>query len=183
MTKSARNGAYTFWLTGLSGAGKSTLAIALQTVLQGQGKPVSVLDGDVLRGGLCSDLGFSQAGRSENIRRVSEVARLINDAGITVVAALISPFEADRVRARERIGANRFIEVHVSTDLSVCEQRDVKGLYRRARAGELADFTGVSSPYEAPLKPDLVLDLGRLSVNDAVLACLDKVRAPAGDAE
>lgn len=182
MTTNVNSGARTLWLTGLSGAGKSTLASALRGALVERGVPVSVLDGDVLRAGLCSDLGFSQADRSENIRRVAEVARLLNDAGVVVVAALISPFAADRALARARVGNARFIEVHISTTLAVCEERDPKGLYRRARAGELPDFTGISSPYETPAAPELALDMGVVSITRAVAECLDALDRTGGAA-
>ncbi len=148
----------TLWLTGLSGAGKSTLARQCVNALQARGQPVLLLDGDQLRAGLCADLGFSPASRRENIRRAAALAALVNDQGFIVVAALISPLRADRVLARELIGDQRFIEVHVATPLAVCEQRDPKGLYQRARRGELAEFTGISAPYEAPLAPRLRLD-------------------------
>lgn len=162
----------TFWLTGLSGAGKSTLAAALAVALRAAGEQCFVLDGDEVRQGLCRDLGFSVADRSENIRRVAEVARLMNRAGVTVIAAFISPFVADRAHAREVIGADRFLEIHLSASLTVCEQRDPKGLYRRARRGELADFTGIDSAYEAPASPALNLDTNLLSVQDCVARCL-----------
>lgn len=147
----------TLWLTGLSGAGKSTLAEAAATALQAQGRACTVLDGDVLRRGLCRDLGYSAADRQENQRRIAEVARLLNQAGLVVIVAVIAPSAADRAMARDIIGT-AWREVHVATPLTVCEQRDPKGLYRRARAGELAQFTGVSAGYDVPLAPDLRLD-------------------------
>ncbi len=152
----------TIWLTGLSGAGKSTLSRLLDEALRQRGVPCSVLDGDVLRTGLCRDLGFSEDDRRENIRRVAEVARLMNAAGVTVIGALISPLVRDRAMAREIIGPARFLEVHVATPLAVCEARDPKGLYRKARAGELRGFTGIDASYEAPAAPDLRLDTGVL---------------------
>jgi adenylylsulfate kinase len=150
--------ARTVWLTGLSGAGKSTLAFGLHKQLAESGRSSYVLDGDVLRNGLCRDLGFSAADRSENIRRVAEVARLMNDAGIIVIAALISPYQADRQMARNIVGTERFLEAYISTPIAVCEDRDPKGLYRRAHAGELNGFTGVSAPYEVPEAPELVIN-------------------------
>ena len=168
--------ASTLWLTGLSGAGKTSLAKALQVALQQESVGVYVLDGDVLRTGLCRDLGFSPQDRSENIRRAAEVAKVLNDVGVTAVAALISPLAADREMARALIGEQRFFEVHIATSLTVCEQRDIKGLYRRARAGELPDFTGVSAPYEIPAEPHLRLDLGVLSLDEAVAICLRQLR-------
>lgn len=158
----------TIWLTGLSGAGKSTLAFALERELIGAGRACYVLDGDNVRHGLNRDLGFSAQHRSENIRRISEVARLMNDAGLIVITAFISPFRADRAMAREIIGADLFMEVHVSTPLKVCEQRDPKSLYQRARSGEVAEFTGITSPYEAPTDPDLVLDTSMLTREEAI---------------
>ena len=156
------------WLTGLSGAGKSTLAMALEQRLFDAGRNVYVLDGDIVRGGLCSDLGFSLDDRVENIRRIGEVARIMADAGLLVIVAFISPFRADRDRVRAGMPPGRFTEVHVSTPLEVCEQRDTKGLYAKARAGELSDFTGISSPYEAPVSPEVCLPTEQLSVDECV---------------
>jgi len=158
----------TLWLTGLSGAGKTSIALALEQQLRAEGGAVFVLDGDVLRQGLNRDLGFAPGDRRENIRRTAEVARLMNQAGVLVIAALISPYREDRSMAGEIIGAAQFIEVHVSTPVEVCEARDPKGLYARARTGELPQFTGVSAPYEAPLTPALSLDTGLLSLDEAV---------------
>lgn len=154
----------TVWLTGLSGAGKSTLACALEERLVRAGRPAYVLDGDNLRHRLNSDLGFSPRDRQENIRRSAEVARLMNDAGLIVICAFISPLREDRDMARMIIGAGNFIETHVSAPCAVCEERDPKGLYRKARAGLIAEFTGVSAPYEVPLQPALTLDTGTLSL-------------------
>jgi adenylylsulfate kinase len=145
------------WFTGLSGSGKSSVARAVEASLARAGRLVYVLDGDNIRHGLCSDLGFSAVDRSENIRRISHVAALFVDVGAIVLTAFISPFRADRAQARTIVGAADFLEVFVDTPLAVCEQRDPKGLYRQARAGQLAEFTGISSPYEAPLQPDLHL--------------------------
>jgi bifunctional enzyme CysN/CysC len=164
------------WLTGLSGAGKSTIAAALQLQLQSRGTPFALLDGDDLRTGLNSDLGFSEADRKENVRRVGEVARLMSNAGLVVVAALISPFRADRLAARSRMPPGRFIEVFVSTPLAVAEARDPKGLYRRARAGQLPNFTGISSPYEAPDAPELRIETEHITPEAAaqqIIAALD----------
>ena len=157
----------TVWLTGLSGAGKSTLAYALEERLHSLGFSSFVLDGDNLRRGLNRDLGFTAEERRENIRRVAEVAGLMNDAGLLVFTALISPHRSDREMARELVGAHRFLEVHVNTPLAVCEERDPKGLYGMARAGRIAQFTGVSSPYEAPAAPDLRVDTAHLSLPQA----------------
>ncbi len=158
----------TVWLTGLSGAGKSTLAISLERVLVQAGRAVYVLDGDNVRHGLNSDLGFSPEDRQENIRRVSEVARLMNDAGLIVITAFISPYRDDRRMARHIIGNERFLEVYLNTPLAVCEARDPKGLYRRARQGEVPQFTGVNAPYEVPEAPELLLNTDHMSVDEAV---------------
>lgn len=158
--------AITIWLTGLSGSGKSSLACALEKKLAVQGKSCFVLDGDNVRHGLNKDLGFSLSERSENIRRIAEVARLMNDAGLMVIVAIISPMIKDRTLAAEIIGSGCFHEVYVSTPLSVCEERDPKGLYRKARCDSLENFTGISSPYEPPLTPALIVDNSRLSVED-----------------
>lgn len=165
------SGPSTIWLTGLSASGKTTLATGLEALLVAEGRSVFRLDGDVLRAGLNKDLDFSTAGRSEAIRRAAEVARLMNAAGVVVIAALISPLHADRLMARSIIGVSRFCEVYVSTPLAVCEARDPKGLYRRARAGEIKEFTGISAPYEAPSAPHCNLDTSTLSL-DACLAIL-----------
>lgn len=145
------------WLTGLSGAGKSTLAQAVAHELHEQGMRAYVLDGDNVRHGLCGDLGFSDADRAENIRRIGEMAKLFVDAGIITLTAFISPFRADRDRVRAMLPAQDFFEVHCACSLEVCEQRDVKGLYRKARAGLISEFTGISSPYEEPTSPELVV--------------------------
>ncbi|KQX01388.1 adenylyl-sulfate kinase [Massilia sp. Root418] len=174
-TRNGHRGAVV-WFTGLSGAGKTTLAHAVQERLFEAGCQSYVLDGDNLRQGLCSDLGFSAQDRSENIRRAGETAGLLADAGIIVLAAFISPFNADRDRVRARLPAGDFIEVHCDCPLAVCEQRDVKGLYRRARAGEVAQFTAISSPYEAPLHPELSLDTSRLGIADCVEQVLARLR-------
>ncbi|HEX6396533.1 MAG TPA: sulfate adenylyltransferase subunit CysN [Steroidobacteraceae bacterium] len=156
------------WLTGLSGAGKSTIANGLEQVLVQRGHHSYLLDGDNVRHGLNRDLNFSEADRNENIRRIGEVAALFVDAGLLVVTAFISPFRADRNRIRERIGDAQFIEIYVSTPLAECEKRDPKGLYVKARAGQIRDFTGIDSPYEPPLAPQLSLDTSKVSVTEAV---------------
>lgn len=158
----------TIWLTGLSGSGKSTIAHAMERKLIADGRACFVLDGDAVRQGLNKDLGFCRKDRSENIRRVAEVARLMNEAGLIVVVSLISPFRADRENARSIIGNDRFIEVFVDTPIEKCEERDPKGLYAKARQGLIPEFTGVSSPYEEPENPDLRIDTTRLSVEDCV---------------
>jgi adenylylsulfate kinase (apsK) len=155
------------WLTGLSGSGKSTLADALEHRLHAAGRHTYLLDGDNLRHGLNRDLGFSAEDRCENIRRVGEVGTLMVDAGLIVIAAFISPFRTDRDLVRALL-PERFVEIHVSTPLSVCEERDPKGLYRKARAGELKQFTGIDSPFEAPPTAELTIDTSTLSVEVAV---------------
>ena len=158
----------TVWLTGLSGAGKTSIALALGQALKAQGRAVALLDGDQLRHGLNRDLGFTPQDRHENIRRTAEVARLMNEVGLIVIAAFISPYRADRAMAADIIGAAHFIEVHVSTPLAECEARDPKGLYAQARAGQIAQFTGVSAPYETPLSPALSLDTEVLALQESV---------------
>lgn len=160
--------ACTLWFTGLSGSGKSTLANALEKRLHALGRHTMLLDGDNVRLGLNRNLGFTEADRIENIRRIAEVAKLMNDAGLIVLTSFISPFVADRRSAAEIIGTDSFIEIYVSTPLEECERRDVKGLYAKARAGELSNFTGISSPYEVPENPDAVVDTCRESIEDAV---------------
>ncbi len=157
----------TIWLTGLSGAGKSAIAIALKSKMDNEKLTCIILDGDILRSGLNKDLGFLNEDRSENIRRTAEVAKIINDAGINVIAAMISPFKSDRSNAAKLIGHEHFREVHVSTPLEVCEARDPKKLYRLVREGVIENFTGISSPYEVPDEPDLTLDTSILSLDAA----------------
>lgn len=146
------------WFTGLSGSGKSTLANALEARLFAQGRLTYLLDGDNVRHGLNRDLGFSDADRVENIRRIGEVAKLFVDAGAIVLTAFISPFRADRALARSLVAPGQFIEIHAHAPLAVCEQRDPKGLYRKARAGEIPQFTGIDSPYQAPERPEVAVD-------------------------
>ncbi|MBI4755594.1 MAG: adenylyl-sulfate kinase [Betaproteobacteria bacterium] len=167
----------TIWFTGLSGAGKSTLAFGLDRGLHELGVACFVLDGDNVRHGLNRDLGFGAEARKENIRRIAEVARLFNDAGLVVVTAFISPYRADRRLARQTIGADRFVEAWLSADVHACEQRDPKGLYRKAREGTLPDFTGISAPYEAPEDPELVLDTGILGVDECLARLVADVAA------
>lgn len=165
------------WFTGLSGAGKSTLAHALEEQLHQIGCRTFVLDGDNVRHGLCRDLGFSDADRMENIRRVAEVAKLFVEAGVITMTAFISPFREDRERSRSLFPHGDFIEIFCECPIEMCEERDVKGLYRRARAGEIPHFTGISSPYEAPHTPELSVATGRLSLDasvDAVMALLNE---------
>ncbi|PHM61747.1 adenylyl-sulfate kinase [Xenorhabdus ishibashii] len=159
--------ALVIWFTGLSGSGKSTLAGALEQALFAQGIKTYLLDGDNVRHGLCNDLGFSEIDRQENIRRVGEVAKLMVDAGLVVLTAFISPHRAERQKIRELIEEGRFIEVYVDTPLEICESRDPKGLYKKARAGELHNFTGIDAVYEAPEQPEIYLD-GSQSVGFSV---------------
>ena len=156
------------WFTGLSGSGKSTLANAVNVALHKNGYSTYVLDGDNIRHGLCKDLGFSDVDREENIRRISEVSKLFLDAGIIVLTAFVSPFRVDRENARSLVGENDFIEIYCSANLSVCETRDTKGLYAKARNGEIKDFTGISSPYEDPQSPELKIDTGNLEIDKCV---------------
>lgn len=163
------------WFTGLSGSGKSTIAGALEVALHARGVSTYLLDGDNIRHGLCRDLGFSDADRRENIRRVGEVARLMADAGLVVLTAFISPHRAERALVRELTGEGNFYEVFVDTPLDICEARDPKGLYKKARAGELANFTGIDSAYEPPLAPELHL-AGEQLVTNLVEQVLDLLR-------
>lgn len=156
------------WFTGLSGSGKSTIAHAVEEKLYQKGCRTFVFDGDNVRHGLCSDLGFSDDDRKENIRRLGEMAKLVIEAGVIAMTAFISPFRADRERVRELVGENDFIEIYCRCPLEICEQRDVKGLYRRARAGEIKEFTGISSPYDAPENPQLILDTAEKSLEECV---------------
>jgi len=165
----------TVWLTGLSGAGKSTIAFELERRLMSEGRFAFVLDGDNVRHGLSRDLGFSPQDRTENIRRIAEVAKLFNDAGLIVITAFISPYRQDRATARKIIGEERFIETHLCAAISVCEERDPKGLYKKARAGSISDFTGITAPYEAPEGDELSIDTGRLTVEESVTKIVGKL--------
>ncbi len=156
------------WFTGLSGAGKSTLAHAVEERLHQAACRTFVLDGDNVRHGLCADLGFSDEARAENIRRVGEAAKLFIEAGVIVLTAFISPFRSDRDRVRALVQEEDFIEIYCHCPLDVCETRDVKGLYKRARAGEIKDFTGISSPYEEPYAPELSIDTDRQNLGESV---------------
>jgi bifunctional enzyme CysN/CysC len=155
------------WMTGLSGSGKSTIANAVEQQLAQKGFHTFLLDGDNIRHGLNKDLGFTEADRIENIRRIGEVSKLMTDAGLIVITAFISPFQSERNMVRELVHTGEFIEIFVDTPLQVAEKRDVKGLYAKARAGELKNFTGIDSPYERPSKPELTINTSELSVNEA----------------
>ncbi|MBL1277372.1 MAG: adenylyl-sulfate kinase [Ectothiorhodospiraceae bacterium] len=164
------------WFTGLSGAGKSSLAHAIEEQLHQLGCRTYVLDGDNVRHGLCGDLGFSVEDRVENIRRIGEVAKLMLESGVIAMTAFISPFRSEREAARKLVPHGEFIEIYCRADLEVCESRDVKGLYRRARAGEISDFTGISSPYEEPTKPELMVDTGARPIEECVEQVLGLLR-------
>jgi adenylylsulfate kinase len=159
------------WFTGLSGSGKSTIAHAVEARLHSMGRLTYVFDGDNVRHGLCSDLSFSPEGRAENLRRIAEMVKLFLDAGIICMSAFISPLEADRQKVREIINCNCFFEVYVKCPLEVCEQRDVKGLYKMARQGKIKNYTGVSAPYDEPQRPELVLETDKCSLDE----CVDQV--------
>jgi adenylylsulfate kinase len=159
---------FIIWFTGLSGAGKSTLAHALEKALFDKGFRTFVFDGDNVRHGLCSDLGFSQSDREENIRRIGEMSKLFLEAGVIAITAFISPFRNDRNRVRALVNEGEFIEVYCNASLSVCEKRDTKGLYKKARIGEIKDFTGISSPYEPPEKPELEINTGSETLEQCV---------------
>lgn len=163
------------WFTGLSGSGKSTIAIALERELQQHGLLCRVLDGDNIRSGINNNLGFSPEDRKENIRRIAEIGRLFVDTGIITVAAFISPTNELRQMAAEIIGKDDFLEVYVSTPLEVCESRDVKGLYAKARRGEVKEFTGISAPFDIPEHPALSLDTSKLSVEESVMLLLERI--------
>ena len=155
------------WMTGLSGSGKSTIANAVERQLAQKGFHTFLLDGDNIRHGLNKDLGFTEADRIENIRRIGEVSKLMTDAGLIVITAFISPFESERNMVREMVEAGEFVEIFIDTPLQVAETRDVKGLYAKARAGELKNFTGIDSPYENPSKPEITINTEELSVDEA----------------
>tara|TARA_Y100000589_G_scaffold266221_1_gene257369 strand:+ start:9525 stop:10151 length:627 start_codon:yes stop_codon:yes gene_type:complete len=156
------------WFTGLSGSGKSTLANAVNDVLHSKRLSTFILDGDNIRHGLCKDLSFTDKDREENIRRIGEVANLFMQAGIITLTAFVSPFEKDRERVKKIVGSESFIEIFCAANLDVCEKRDTKGLYKKARKGDIKDFTGISSPYEIPKNPSLIVDTGNQQLNESV---------------
>lgn len=165
------------WFTGLSGSGKSTIAVEVERVLISRGVHAYVLDGDNVRHGLNADLGFSEEDRRENIRRLGEVSRLFVEAGLIVITAFISPFREDRDRVRSLLGEGEFLEIYAKCPIELCETRDPKGLYAKARAGEITDFTGIDSPYEEPINPELILDTDTMEVTECVervVALLEK---------
>jgi len=165
------------WFTGLSGSGKSTIAHALEEKLFQKGCRTFVLDGDNVRHGLNSNLDFSEKGRTENIRRISEVSKLMMESGLIVMTAFISPFNKDRDEARKLISNDDFIEIYCKASLETCEARDVKGLYKRARAGEIKNYTGIDSPYEKPEKPELVIDTDQQSLEESISNILDFLKS------
>jgi len=164
------------WFTGLSGSGKSTLAVQLEAQLHAAGYKTYLLDGDNVRAGLNRDLDFTEAGRVENIRRIGEVSKLMLDAGVIVLSAFISPFQADREQVKTIVGSGNYCEVFVDAPLEVCEQRDVKGLYKKARGGEVKNFTGIDSPYESPQHPDVHIPTDKLSIDESLERLLAFVR-------
>ena len=170
------HGAATVWFTGLSGSGKSTIATAVERQLVEQGHHAYVLDGDNIRQGLNSNVGFSPEDRTENIRRIGEVAKLFNDAGVIVMAAFVSPYREDRDRVRATLPEGTFVEVMVECPLEECERRDAKGLYKKARAGEIPEFTGISAPFEAPEKPEIVLATAENTVEECASQVLAYLR-------
>ena len=175
--KHRKHASFLIWFTGLSGSGKSTIANAVEKHLFSQGICTYVLDGDNIRQGLNKDLSFSADDRTENIRRIAEVANLMIDAGIVVIASFISPYHQNRENVRQIVGTDNYIEVFVNAPVEVCETRDVKGLYKKARAGEIQDFTGISAPYEVPLSPDIEINTDKLNVEQAVKLVLDKIES------
>lgn len=166
----------TIWLTGLSGSGKSTVAVAAERRLADEGRLTYILDGDNVRQGLNSNLGFSPEDRTENIRRIGEVAKLFTDVGAIVFTSFISPYRADRESVRAILSEGDFVEAYVAASLETCESRDVKGLYKKARAGEIPEFTGISAPYEEPEKPELVIDTNGQTVDESAEVLIDYLR-------
>lgn len=164
------------WFTGLSGSGKSTLAGSFETWLFNEGYHTYILDGDNVRSGMSSDLDFSDASRKENIRRISEMSKLFLDAGVVVLTAFISPFKEDRQQAKDLVGKSNFIEVFVDTPLEICEQRDVKGLYAKARAGKIPNFTGIDSPFEAPETPDVHIETAGKTVEQSLNELINQIK-------
>lgn len=165
-----------FWFTGLSGSGKSTLAHLVEEALHGQGIRTYVFDGDNVRHGLCGDLSFSPEARAENLRRIAEMVKLFLDAGILCLTAFISPLQRDREKVRRIVGEHDFFEIYVKCPIEVCEERDVKGFYKLARAGKIQNYTGVSAPYDEPLDPALVVETDKCAINDCVQAIVDFVQ-------
>ena len=165
--------AYLLWFTGLSGSGKSTLANLVEIELHKKGISTYILDGDNVRQGICKDLTFTPQDRSENIRRIAEISNLMLDAGVVTLAAFVSPYSKDRETVKQIVGIDNFIEIYVNTSLEVCERRDVKGLYKKARAGEIKNMTGISAPYQAPVNPDIEVITDGQPIDDSVKTILD----------
>lgn len=170
-----KHGAFLLWFTGLSGSGKSTIANALENTLYQKGIHTYTLDGDNVREGLNNNLSFSPEDRTENIRRIAEVANLMVDAGLVVLASFVSPYEQDRENIKKIVGANRYIEIFVNTSIEECERRDVKGLYAKARSGEIDNFTGINAPYEAPKSADIEIDTQNITIEEAVSIILNYI--------
>lgn len=173
--KLKRHHSFLIWFTGLSGSGKSTIANALEIELLNKNIHTYLLDGDNVRKGMNSDLSFSPEDRTENIRRIAEMANLMIDAGLVVLAAFVSPYRIDRENVRNIVGYDNFVEVFIDTPLSECERRDTKGLYAKARSGEIKNLTGINAPYEAPVNPDVIIDTTQINIEEAVKIILDKV--------
>jgi len=163
------------WFTGLSGSGKSTIANAVERALVEKGIHTYALDGDNVRKGLNNNLGFSPEDRTENIRRIAEVSHLMVDAGLVVLAAFVSPYQEDRANIKQIVGADNYIEIFVNTPIEECERRDVKGLYAKARAGEIKNFTGINAPYEVPTTPDIVIDTTKVSISESVALVINYI--------
>ena len=174
--KLMQQNSFLIWFTGLSGSGKSTLANALEYKLHKEGYKTYTLDGDNIRQGINKDLSFSAEDRTENIRRIAEVAHLLIDAGVIVLAAFVSPYKKDRENIANVVGNDNFVEIFVNTSLEECEKRDVKGLYKKARSGEIKDFTGVNAPYEAPDNPDVEVITDHLSIEESVLEIYEAIK-------
>ena len=164
---------FLIWFTGLSGSGKSTIANKVESALYKRNIRTYALDGDNIRKGINKDLGFSPGDRSENIRRIGEISKLFIDAGVVVLAAFVSPYKSDREAVKNIVGKNNFVEVYINTSLEECEKRDVKGLYKKARKGEIKDFTGVNAPYEAPESPDIEIKTEQLNIDQSVTKIMD----------
>jgi len=175
--KRNKHKSFVLWFTGLSGSGKSTLANAVEKELFETGHNVIVLDGDNIRHGLCSDLGFSEEDRHENMRRIGETAKLFIESGTIVLAAFVSPYRSDREQVRSRLPHGDFYEVYCDCDLEECEKRDPKGLYAKARNGEITNFTGISAPYEEPIKPDMIVNTNQLSIEEEVEHIVSNIRS------
>lgn len=167
---------FVLWFTGLSGSGKSTLCVEVEKILYEEGISTYILDGDNIRHGINKNLGFSQAERAENIRRIGEIAKLFVDAGVVVLAAFISPYQEDREKVRQLFSAGEFVEVYVKCSLSACEERDPKGLYEKARAGEIKEFTGISAPYEAPIHPEITVTNEEQTVKESTQQIMAYIR-------